>query len=592
MESRLNPLEDLVGDLFVDRHEEMAYFWRWANNIPSPFPHDSHALIGRRRTGKTTMMIKLFNRLYHEQERVMPVYVSFEPYIHLPEPQITWNAFGEEFLLAYLRSYLTFRYREPQLMWGIPKWEVVRAFVEKTQDAIALDLLAEYDQAIASPYGSSPTGLAGWAVNLPSVQARLHNLPTVVMIDEFQVLGSAYNEEAKRLWGVTSLFQKAAETHWAPLLVSGSVVSTLKREIFGGALLGRIGPHHIPPLPREYAIDLAFRLGKRRGVLVNEEMAESIWQITGGSANSITCIMESFSSALERFPALDALEEVVDFELSNTNGKLLQYYQGEFEKYATKLNGNELAKRVLFWTTKYPDQDLYADRIAAEVGASVEAVQSALEQLYQIDVIDKVGWTHKGVNDPMLRRYTEYNYQRSITQLGPAEAAKNWKAEYAQLQGRLNRFVGEVGEVYTQGVMHRFDGRTVDGLLYFNQAVPVRLPKFTKLERGGGVVVGGVPIEIDIQGEWQEHEDLPPSRWLVQVKNVKTPIGEPEVQHFLTQCEKLLQQKPATTVVYWYFSKSGFTTPALGLLQSAGAFYSDRQSFNRLANLFDFFGLP
>lgn len=140
--------------------------------------------------------------------------------------------------------------------------------------------------------------------------------------------------------------------------------------------------------------------------------------------------------------------------------------------------------------------------------------------------------------------------------------------------------------------MHRFDGRTVDGAIYFNQAGPVHLPKFAKLERRTGLVKGGRPIEIDLLGEWTEASGDLPSLWLVQVKHQKTAIGEDAVRDFLAQSATLLQQQPHAIVVCWFFSKNGFTHSARQLLQSAGVFYSDLTAFNRLARLFDFFGLP
>ncbi|MBV7330633.1 hypothetical protein KFU94_20790 [Chloroflexi bacterium TSY] len=54
MEERLEPIEDLVGDLFVNREFELDLFWKWATKIPAR-PNRSRALIGRRRTGKTAI---------------------------------------------------------------------------------------------------------------------------------------------------------------------------------------------------------------------------------------------------------------------------------------------------------------------------------------------------------------------------------------------------------------------------------------------------------------------------------------------------------------------------------------------------------
>lgn len=591
MSQRIDPLEDLVGDLFVDRHRELDYFWRWATRVPTPLPHDSHALIGRRRTGKTTILVKLFNRLYHEQDKVIPIYISFADYLGKSEP-ILWRDFAEIFLIDYLRSYLAFRYREPSLMHGRRDWRPIRSLLDRVHDEFARDLVIEFDKSKTSPH-SSARGLATWVVNLPADEARFRNMPTAVMIDEFQVLANAFNEDNQLKRSLTTLFQRAAETHWAPLLVSGSVVSTLLSELFGGALLGRFTTHDVPPLPREYAIDLVFRLGKRYGIATNEALAEAIWQVAGGYANSITSIMLSESPACQQFPALDALEEVVNFELSNRSGKLLQHYQGEFAKYSNLLNGGQLTYKVMLWATKYPDQDIRVEPIAKALGVSEDAVQQTLDRLYQIDVINReVGDLYSGPSDPMLRRYIEYTHRRNIDQLAPAEALKDWKNEYATLRGTLNRFIGEVGEVYLQGVMQRFDGRTVDGTRYFQHTGPVVLPKFSKVERRGGIVKAGVPIEIDLLGEWTEAGNTLPSLWLVQVKNQKTAIGEQEIGDFLTHCEKFLPQHPYATVTRWYFAKSGFTRPAQQLLQNAGMFYSDLSAFNQLAQLFDFSGLP
>lgn len=439
MQARIDPLEDLVGDLFVDRDAELNRFWQWAMRMPSPLPHDSHALIGRRRTGKTALMVKLFNRLYHEQTRVLPVFVSFAEYLKRPEPQIAWREFAAEYFIGYLRSYLAFRHREPTLLNGLPDWDLIRAFVAQVQDPFAHELLTKYDR-LTTTSQDSVKALAGWAISLPSVQARVHNMPTVMLIDEFQVLATAYNEERQIRWGITSLFQNAVETHWAPVLVSGSAVATLVHEALAGALSGRFSYHFIEPLPHEHAYDLVFRLGERYAVNVNEELAEAIWQISGGYPYSIEALMTSESPARQRYPALAALEEVVAFEICDNRGKLYQHNFTEFEKYSHLLNSGQLTKKVMFWATKYPDQMIDEAQIATALGESVENVQASLKKLRQIDVVQPVTWSrYNGPSDPMLRRYIEYNHHREIEDLAPVEALKDWKQEYASLQGRLNR---------------------------------------------------------------------------------------------------------------------------------------------------------
>lgn len=592
MQQNMNPLEDQLGDLFVDRDKEITTFWRWAMRVPLPLPNNSHALIGRRRTGKTSILIKLYNRLFHEQDQVLPVFVSFAKYLKRPEPQIDWGEFAETYLTGYLRSYLAFRYRRPDFIRNRLELDDLRPFIAQTQDELALKLLERYDRALARPT-LSVTGLTEWIVNAPSFEASLRNMPTVIIIDEFQVLATAHNEERNQRWSVTSLFQNAVETNWAPILVSGSAVSTLVHQALGGALSGRFSYHFIEPLPHEHAYDLVFRLGRQYGVTVNEELAEAIWQVTAGYPYSIEALMDTASPARDRFPDLAALDEAVAFEISDVNGKLYQHNYEEFEKYSHLLNSGLLTKQVMFWATKYPDRLIDTEQIAAELGESVENVQASLKKLHQIDVISPVTLSrYNGPSDPMLRRYIEYHHYIEVEKLAPAEALKDWQAEYRQLQGRLNHFVGEVGEVYLHGVMQRFDGRTVEGATYFNQPGSIVLPKFGKLERRGGIVKDGAPVKIDILGEAAAVSNVPAILWLVQVKYLKSAIGEKEVADFLHQCTAVLQQRPATAVARWYFSKSGFTRTALKLLQSEGVLYNDLPTFNHLARLFHFFGLP
>jgi hypothetical protein len=408
MQQDMNPLEDELGDRFVNHDKELKSFWQWAMRVPLSVPNNSHALIGRRPTGKTSILIKLYNRLFHEQDRVVPIFVSFAKYLKRPEPQISWGEFAEVYLTDYLRSYLAFRYRRPDFLTGPLQLDDLRPFITQTQDELALKLLDRYDQTLARPK-FSVTGLADWIVNAPRAEARYRNMPTVIII--------------------------------------------------------------------------------------------------------IEALMDSASPARERYPDLAALDEVVAFEISDVNGKLRQHNYEEFEKYSHLLNSGLLTRKVMFWVTKYPDRLIDTEQIAAELGESVENVQASLKKLHQIDVISPVTLSrYNGPRDPMLRRYIEYHHYIEIEKLSPAEALKDWRAEYRQLQGRLNHFVGEVGEVYLYGVMQRFDGRTVEGATYFNQSGPLVLPQFSKLERRSGIVKEGAPVEIDILGETSA---TPSTLWII-----------------------------------------------------------------------------
>ncbi|MFQ5617196.1 MAG: hypothetical protein ACE5GO_12155, partial [Anaerolineales bacterium] len=388
-------------------------------------------------------------------------------------------------------------------------------------------------------------------------------------------------------------FQRAAESHWAPLLVSGSAVSLLVEEALGGMLSGRFKYRYLGPLAREHAHDLVFRLGQSTGVTVTEELAEAIWQLTDGYPYSIGSLMFSDCPARRQLPALDALEAIVKFELTDQHGELRQHYHREFLKYSQQLNAGQITRKVMLWATKYPDQRIAVEHMAQEIGVTTAEVHTALERLQWVDVVERVGLlSYKGPTDPMLRRFIEYQHYTEIEPLRPEKAQQDWETEFKRLQGHTNDLVGKLAEVYVGAVMRAFDGRTVDGDTYFSQAAPVVLPVFETLERRGGRVKEGVPIEIDLTGEWTLPDGQDVGAWLVQVRFTKKPMGPTPVRDFLSQTDAVVTEKRYASVTRWYFCKSGYTTNGAKALEAAGVLYSDRAQFNALAQLFDFFGLP
>ncbi|MCE7980900.1 MAG: hypothetical protein DYG89_06880 [Caldilinea sp. CFX5] len=591
-EPRLEPLEDQVGDLFVNRQEELALFLNdWIARI-NVVPNNSWALIGRRRTGKTSVLVKLYNYLFYQQERVIPVYISFARFLDLNRP-LTMQEVGDHYMASYLLSFLAFRYRRPELMRFRPTMDYVKKIAPDFADPIVDEQLFQFD-TVSHPttIGDPPAQVA---INAPRYVAGVHNLLTAVIVDEFQVLTDVYDPIQKLSHDLTDSFQLAVDTRVAPMLVSGSAVSLLVHRALTGMLQGRFGYHYLKPLAREHAYELVFRVAAKMGMSVNEEFAESIWQLTGGFPYTIQTILLSQSPARSQFPALDALQAVVLFEIGTPAGRLWQHYHEEFDKVSHALNEGTTTRKVMFWATKYPDQRIDVEQVAQRIGVDESKVRESLEKLRWIDVVEKIGLlSYKGPTDPMMRRYIEYQHYTEIEKLGAEKAIASWQEEMNQIRGRLSHALGEIGELYARMVMASFAGQTVDGSRYFNLAGPVLLPKFDRIERRGGLVQAGKAVEIDVLAEWRV-QTLPTPLfgiWLVEAKYTQERIDADAVKHFLQQTEQVQAQGRYVTIVRWFFSKSGFTQPAEQLLKEAGVLYCDWQAFLAFSHTLGFFGLP
>ncbi|MEM7537955.1 MAG: hypothetical protein AAF639_37640 [Chloroflexota bacterium] len=467
MEKRIALLNRENTDQFVDRHDELAWLKKWGTQIPKS-SSDSVALVGRRRTGKTSVLAKLYEYLFYEQTRVTPIFITFETFLHRDIP-ITNIEYIQTFLGGYIASYMAFHQREPSLLRLASDWTLLREEVEPNADKRIQSIYQRYDRSIPGDPHNGLDGFARSVCHIPRYLAQDYELWTALIIDEFQVLTSVYNPLLDRIHSVTSSFQKAAESLWAPMLVSGSAVSLLTGKALAGGLSGRFGYHFIQPLPKQYTYDLVGYLAQQEGVSRTEEFSEMVWEITGGYPYAVESLMTSQSLARTRYPELDALKEVIQFEVTNHNGQLWQHYSSEFDKYSHELNDGDTTRKVMYWTTKYPDTRIDTKRIAKEIGEDEKAVRASLEKLKWVDIVQKAGLSsYKGTTDPMLRRYIEYHHKVEVENVSSEEALKEINSEYQTLLGRVNNFVGHMAEGYMYALLSGFDGRRVDGKTYFS----------------------------------------------------------------------------------------------------------------------------
>lgn len=581
------PLEEPAGDWFVNRTEALNIFWKWATGIPHP-GRRSYALIGLRRTGKTAILHKLFNRIYHEQTEVMPVYISFASYLHRQRP-INAYEFVAEFFSGYLRCYVAFRYKRPELFGREIELDYLIDLASQYDDEIIAQLMKEYRHARFGEL-SSVYGLVHWTISVPHGTARQYQIPTALIIDEFQVLTWVYNPDSQQYNDVTNGFQRASEMRWAPMLVSGSSVSMMVDETLGGMLSGRFNPLYLGPLTQEHTLDMVYRLGRRNGIEVTEALALEIWQLTEGYPYPIECLLNSDSPEVANLPKTEALEEVLLYELRQ-RGSLWNHYEQVYGKIIHEMNGDQTARKVLLFTTKDAHRRLFAHDIATDLGLDEQKVREALALLYKADVLDQAGTlSYWGPKDPMLRRYIQYDHKVEIDHLAPEVATEDLRTEINRVQGEANRVVGHLAEIMVGGVMRGFDGREVDGPTYFSIAGSITLPRLINLERREGVIKAGAYNEIDLIGEYR----LPQRErgaWLVSVRYRQQKMGPGEIEKFLGHCEVVQAEKGYMAVTRWYFSKAGFTEPALDLLEAEGLYFSDLAQVNALAQVFGFLGI-
>ena len=97
------PLEEKIGnpDLLVGREQEFASFDKWISNMPKKLSK-SWALLGRRKSGKTAFVQRLFNKLWSANGQVVPFYIS------IPDKPIWLVDLAVKYYETFASQYISF----------------------------------------------------------------------------------------------------------------------------------------------------------------------------------------------------------------------------------------------------------------------------------------------------------------------------------------------------------------------------------------------------------------------------------------------------------------------------------------------------
>ena len=585
------PLHEPAADYFVNRQPVLDLYWQWANNIPHNHGHQSHALTGLRRTGKTAILHKLFNRLFHEQKAVIPIYISFAEYLKKDQP-IDVYEFVREYFSGVVRSYLAFCYGLPELLRQMSKYEYLYLVAKEKADELVLEWYRQFELIAASKFEAAH-GMTQFVINFPKGYAWTKEMPMVIIIDEFQVLTEVYNPDKDRLYDVTNSFQHASEDPWAPLLVSGSSISMLKEKALSGMLSGRFSVWPLQPLGEAFSVDLITLMAESTQTPMTDELALEIYKVTQGYPYSIERIMYTMAQEKHDLPKVEALDEIVYFELTNRLGVLRNHYDDEYAKYIRQLNGDQTIRKILYWITNQDQTqvEINPNIVAKTLDLEVLEVRDSLDKLHRLDIIERhAGNIFWGPSDPLLAKYLNYTHHLEVENLPATDAQAHLRRELRRQQGEFNRKVGHMTEVIVAGVIRNFDSRQVAGGDYFNTDGVVKLPHMQNILRRAGVIKDGHLYEIDVIGEHRNYGrlegDAEMAAWLVSVRYQKGKMTRPDVEEFIRQAAEVQAEKQYGAVTRWYFSKAGFTKPAIKLLDEEGIYYSDLGEFNGLSGLF------
>jgi len=574
-------IEERIGDpsLFCGRKQEMELLLNWVNRIRIKRAK-SKALLGRRKSGKTAIMERLFNIVWNQNNDIVPLYFEIQ------DKNINLLDFANDYIKNCLTQYLSFLTREPlpsaNESW---RWETLIHRAEKIKNkAITerIELFLEYYQQ-EKVEESIQT-----AVRTPYWLYDRDHYHFIIMIDEIQYMTKyLYKEKEEKVqaYNLPGIFHRLVELRFCPMLVSGSYIgwmTQMMHEMFVG---GRLRINSISSsLTFEEGMTAVYQYAMLNQIELSEQVAIAINILAQSNPYYISSILEtdwperdftSFPGIVETFA-----NEIINQE-SDLHRTWIEYI------YATLNKVNEkFAKKILLTLSKERDKEFARDEILKFIGwpEDKEAVlEKKLSQLIYGDLITQgsSAYHYKGIADDVLYLifYHKYNYeiyhQKSDVQGELYKKIENLEKDKKSMQAKINELKGRMLELIVLRELNKCKKENTGIKHLKNRIRPIVSNKNT-LENNINLLEnltfdtiwmnyfinspGALPLEIDVVAIKKEDDHFKALAFETKNRNEKKLPSIKECKLFLNKLDLLKKSMEKPVIVHGiYFSANGFS---------------------------------
>jgi hypothetical protein len=463
-------LEERIGDpfLFCGREKEMTLLLDWISRIPKKLSK-SQAILGRRKSGKTAIMQRLFNILWSQNGKVIPFYFEVMD-------QNQWILqFADEYFRTFLSHYLSFEKRIPLENDNAPfDWETIHHHCNQLNNERILENLQRFKRY----YDAENTHSAiMFAFGAPVRFAQYTGKFFLVMIDEIQYMTEYIykdKEEKIKAYNLPGAFHGLVEIKSAPMLVAGSYIgwmTQMMRKMFVGS---RLRPFPISPkLDEKGGLEAVFKYAETYNIQLTDEIANVINMIIQSDPFYMTAL---FSSPFRDFSSVEGVIQTFVEEISNKKGELYLTWMEYIDISLKKVN-DIYGKQILLILSKNRYQKMGRDEILEKLEWSEERDAELEEKLLALEyggLIESTSsnYHYQGIPDDILDLIFRERYQYEIykKQFNMASELKKRVKELEQnnrsLKGQVNELKGRMLKVvlWRELNTYRKKGTAISGL--------------------------------------------------------------------------------------------------------------------------------
>lgn len=557
-------LAEEIGDsrFFIGREKEIAFYLDWVEKAKM-LHSKSRALLARRKMGKTALVQRLFNIIFHKNDsQIVPFF------FRVPERPLRTAAFGLEFYRAFLTQYFAFQKRMPELV------NRSLSLTKLKELAKADDLILEDIEAIEEFLAKTPESVWSHAQSAPHRLAVARDIRIIQFIDEFQYLNRFIfdDERPDTQVDLCHSYMGLAESKYAPLLVTGSYIGWLTTIL--NHMTARFEDRQLGPLEDQDALAAVYNYAALTGVEVNDATAAYIAEITFNDPFYISQVIRTSKDELDLMTE-EGVRDALQYETTYGKGYIASVWMEYIAEGVARINDVN-GKKIVLYLAKHGEKEITRDQIASDLALDLNE-QELADRLYQLKQADLIAagssdYRFKGLGDPIFEVVFRKRYAEEIERVLPQEIAANFEEQMKQARRRTAWFKGLAGEYRVMYYLLLAICKGVEPTeILFCPCEGFRLSGLTDLKKRTIHFDQSHSEEIDIfaRAEGESGIDL-----IVEVKTWTRPVGADVVAAFAEQ-KKQLSKRLNRPTAFLLYSEKGFSPQAEELLKENGVMYSD-----------------
>ncbi|HID27466.1 MAG TPA: hypothetical protein EYP22_06555 [Methanosarcinales archaeon] len=165
--------EVLSEKIFTDREEVLNYFWELIKEYIPRYIMANTVLIAHRRQGKTEIFHMLYNKAFWEQDKVVPIYYTFE------EANFETRNFSKYYFTNFVMQYIAFKERDLEFLERDLSSNEILEYASRRGNRGLERLTKKYRS------GKRDSWFLKTAIQGPRMVADLNEERILVMLDEF-----------------------------------------------------------------------------------------------------------------------------------------------------------------------------------------------------------------------------------------------------------------------------------------------------------------------------------------------------------------------------------------------------------------------